>query len=208
MKRISIYAISVCSLAVLFSTCYYFSYKFALKQFNDNATQQNAEIEKYSLDYAEDVAARSKTTVSVDAAYLEQTYDMVTDELKEEKKNIPNEFVGLTRQQIIEKLNAYMQNKSLDEYKAGLVSYELLSFSPDKVVVKKTYNSEAIVYQFYMVLENDVVVVYYSDKETVWDGDTGITADDLSEEDRIDLMYGVYVKDEAELYSKFENYTS
>lgn len=208
MKRISIYAISVCSLAVLFSACYYFSYKFALKQFNDNATRQNAEIEEYSLDYAEDVAAQSKTTVSVDAAYLEQTYDMVTQEQKEEKKNIPNDFVGLTRDQVVEKLNEYMQNKSLEEYNAGLVSWELVSFSSEKVIVKKTYNSEAIVYRYYMALENGEVVVYYSDKETVYDGDTGITSADLSEEDRIALMYGVYIKDEAELYSKLENYTS
>jgi len=208
MKRISIYAISVCSLAVLFSACYYFSYKFALKQFNDNATRQNAEIEEYSLDYAEDVAAQSKTTVSVDAAYLEQTYDMVTQEQKEEKKNIPNDFVGLTRDQVVKKLNEYMQNKSLEEYNAGLVSWELVSFSSEKVIVKKTYNSEAIVYRYYMALENGEVVVYYSDKETVYDGDTGITSADLSEEDRIALMYGVYIKDEAELYSKLENYTS
>ena len=208
MKRITVYAISFLSLAVLFTTCYFLSYKYALKQFNDSATEQSGEIRNLSIQDSQDVAVKQKTTVSVDAAYVEQIYDIVKDEQTEEIKNIPNEFVGLNRQEILHRLNAYMQNKPLDEYIAGLVSYELVNFTPDKIVVKKTYNSEAIVYKYYMAIENGEIVVYYSDKETVYDGNTGVFVEDLSEEDKIKLMYGVYVEDEAEIYSKLENYTS
>ena len=54
---------------------------------------------------------------------------------------------------------------------------------------------------------NNSIVVYYSDKQTVFEY-TGISADELAEEDRAGLLYGVWVKDEDELYSILENYTS
>lgn len=208
MKKIAVYAISFFSLVILLTTCYFLSYKFALKQFNDNATEQSGEVRKLAMADSQDVAAKTKTIVAVDATYLEQTYDIATDEMKEESKNIPNDFVGLSRQEIIEKLNSYVQNKTLEEYNAGLISYELISFSPEKIVAKKTYNSEAIIYKYYMSIEDDQVVVYYSDKETVYDDNTGVSVEDLSEEDKIKLMYGIYIEDEAEIYSKLENYTS
>lgn len=207
MKRISIYAISFLSLTLLLTTCYYLSYRYALNKFNDNATEQSGDMKNLTLNRSEDAAAKTKTTVSMDADYLVQTYDMATEELKEEKQNIPNELIGLNREQIIAKLNAYVQDKPLDEYNAGLVSYQLVSFSPDKVVVKKTYNSEGILYKYYMVIMNNSIVVYYSDKQTVFEY-TGISADELAEEDRAGLLYGVWVKDEDELYSILENYTS
>lgn len=207
MKRISIYAISFLSLTLLLTTCYYLSYRYALNKFNDNATEQSDDMKNPTLNRSEDVTTKTKTTVSMNADYLVQTYDMATEELKEEKQNIPNELIGLNREQIIAKLNAYVQDKPLEEYNAGLVSYQLVSFSPDKVVVKKTYNSEGILYKYYMVIMNNSIVVYYSDKKTVFEY-TGISADELAEEDRAGLLYGVWVKDEDELYSILENYTS
>lgn len=207
MKRISIYAISFLSLTLLLTTCYYLSYRYALNKFNDNATEQSGDMKNLTLDRSEDVTAKTKTTVSMDADYLVQIYDMATEELKEEEQNIPNELIGLNREQIIAKLNAYVQDKPLEEYNAGLVSYQLVSFSPDKIVVKKTYNSEGILYKYYMVIMNNTIVVYYSDKQTVFDY-TGISADELEEKDRAGLIYGIWVKDEDELYSLLENYTS
>lgn len=212
MKKIAVYAISFFSLVILLTTCYFLSYRFALKQFNDKATEQSEEVKKISLaniqNESQDVAVETKKTVSVDAVYLEKIYDVNTEELKEESKNIPNDFVGKTRQEIIEKLNDYVQNKTLDEYNAGLISFELESFSPEKIVVKKTYNSKAIIFKYYMCIENNQVVVYYSNREDLYDANTGVLVEDLSEEDKIKLMYGKYLEDETEIYSILENYTS
>lgn len=208
MKKVAIYAISFLSLSVLLSTCYFISYQYALKEFNRNATEQSGIQGDYSRNSVSDVTVKAKTTVEPDAAYTEQTYDMATEKIKEEKKNIPNDFVGLTREQVISRLNSYVENKSLAEYNKGLVSYQLVSFSSDKVTVKKTYNSEGILYKYYMAVLDDNVVVYYSDKKTVYDDETGIVLENLSEEDSRDLMYGKWIKDERELYSVLENYTS
>lgn len=208
MKKAAVYAISFLSLSVLLSTCYFVSYRYALKEFNRNATEQSDNVSSLSKSGVKDVTVNTKTTVATTATYTVQVYDMATDKTEEEDKNIPNEFIGLTRDQVIARLNSYVENKSLDEYNKGLVSMQLVSFAPDRVVVKKTYNSEGILYKYYLAVQDDNVIVFYSDKKTVYDDETGIQLEDLSEEDVRDLMYGKWIKDEEELYSVLENYTS
>lgn len=208
MKKVAVYAISILSLTVLLSTCYYVSYRYALNEFNKSATEQSGGINGISVSGAYDVAAKAKTVVSKDATYTEQTYDMATDKLKEKEKNIPNDFIGLTRDQVVAKMNAYVQDKSLQEYNKGLVSYQIVSFSSDKIVAKKTYNSKGIIYQFFMVIRDNELVVYYSDKKTVYDDETGILLDNLPEDKKQELQYGKYVKDEKELNSVLESYAS
>ncbi len=208
MKKAAIYAISFLSLSVLLSTCYFVSYRYALNKFNRNATEQSGVTKKLSGTGSYDVSANTKTTVSKDASYTLQIYDLATDKLKEKKENIPNDFVGMTRDQIINRLNVYVQNKSLDEYNKGLVSWQLVSFAPDRVVVKKTYNSEGILYKYFMIIRDGNVVVYYSDKKTIYEDETGINLDELSEVDKRELMYGKWIQDENELYSLLDGYTS
>lgn len=208
MKKAAIYAISFLSLSVLLSTCYFVSYRYALNKFNRNATEQSGVTKKLSGTGSYDVSANTKTTVSKDASYTLQIYDLATDKLKEKKENIPNDFVGMTRDQIMNRLNVYVQNKSLDEYNKGLVSWQLVSFAPDRVVVKKTYNSEGILYKYFMIIRDGNVVVYYSDKKTIYEDETGINLDELSEVDKKELMYGKWIQDENELYSLLDGYTS
>ena len=179
MKRITIYAISFLSLCVLLSTSYYMSYRFALQKELKNVTEQGAQLGSVSASDVRDVAAGRNTMVTKDTVYTEQVYDMASGEWKEEVKNIPNEFVGLGREQVIEKMNQMIQNKSLQEYNKGLVSYQLVSFSADKMVAKKTYNSEGILYKFYLQIIDNEIVVYYSDKTTVYDY-TEIAVDNLA----------------------------
>ncbi|SES98420.1 BofC C-terminal domain-containing protein [[Clostridium] polysaccharolyticum] len=207
MKKAAIYAISFLSLCVLLTTCYFVSYRYALHKFERNGTKEDT-VKAQSDTGVRNVSSSQSSAVLPDASYVEQVYDMATDKLKEKNENIPNDFVGLTREQIITRLNVYMQNKSLEEYNKGLVSWTLESFSPSKVVVKKTYNSQGILYKYYMVLEDDQVVVYYSDKKTVYDNETGLDAGSLLEDEKRELMYGIWIKDEDELYSVLESYTS
>ena len=208
MKKVAIYAISFLSLSVLLSTCYFVSYRYALNKFNRNATEQSGVTKRLSGTGTYDVSANTKTTVSPDASYTLQIYDLATDKLKEKKENIPNDFVGMTRDQIINRLNVYVQNKSLDEYNKGLVSWQLVSFAPERVVVKKTYNSEGILFKYFMIIRDGNVVIYYSDKKTIYEDETGINLDELSEVDKRELMYGKWIQDENELYSLLDGYTS
>jgi hypothetical protein len=208
MKKVAVYAISILGLSVLLSTCYYISYRYAFNKFNQKAAEQSDGMKDTSIDSAQDVSASIKTVVSPGAVYTEQVYDISTKKQKEEKKNIPNEFIGLTREQVEARMHLYVQNKSLQEHNKGLVSYELVSFAADKIVAKKTYNSKAILYKYIMAIRDHEVVVYYSDRKTVYEDETGVCLETLSEQEKIELQYGKPVKDKKELYSILENYTS
>ncbi len=208
MKRLTIYAISFLSLSVILTTCYFASYRYADKKFSRRQTESGQAASNFTGTGSQNVLAGAKKIVAVDASYVEQVYDMATDKLKEKKKNIPNDFVGLTREEVIACLNHDLTNKSLDEFNKGLVDCKLVSFSPDKVVVKKTYNSKGIMYKYFMTVRDNEVVVYYSDKKTIYDDETGINLDEMPAEEQRALFYGKWIKDDNELYSLIESYTS
>lgn len=224
MKKAYIYLISFFSLTIMFTICYYISYKSALHQFNNNSveknnTYQNINVannsgDKGKLGLYDDmndaimaVENANSLTIKPTATYILQTYDIKEDILEENKQNAPEFLVGLTRNQVIAYLNQYMSNVPLEDYEKGLVSFELLSFSSDKVVLKKSYNSDNIQYKYYLAVQNGVITVYYSDKKTVYEY-TDVYVADLTEEEQIELSQGKYVKDLDELYGLLENYTS
>ena len=95
----------------------------------------------------------------------------------------------------------------VNEYLAGLVSYEIVSFGADQVVLRKTYDEHKIENQFYLCNVGGFVVVYYSDLRTVYEY-TEIQCNGLSQEVQLMLESGFYVKDARELYSILEGYTS
>ena len=61
--------------------------------------------------------------------------------------------------------------------------------------------------EYYICDENGEIVVYYSDRQTIYEY-TGITTEDLSDADRIKLGIGYYVSDAEELYALLESYSS
>jgi hypothetical protein len=216
MKKVCIYIAGFCSLIAMFSTCYYLSYKNALNKFNQNAAEQKNEmlsqqIGNKNIDSDEkdavQVDTNKKDTITPNTAYILENYDIKTDKKIQSQLNVPEYLIGLTREGIIEYINNYMLDIPLNEYQQGLVAYELVSFSTDKVVLRKTYNSDVIQYQYFAVVLDGNVVVYYSDKKTVYEY-TGILVSELPEEEQIKLNYGIYIKDQEELYSILENYSS
>ena len=72
--------------------------------------------------------------------------------------------------------------------------------------MQKIYESKAK-YQFLLVVENNEVVIYDEKWENQYEK-TGITTERLSEKEKNKLMKGIYVKDEKELYSILEDYSS
>lgn len=154
---------------------------------------------------AADSATRNRITPST--RYKLEQYDVVTNQVTEEIQNIPDYLLGLTREEVIGYLSSYMSNLPLSEQKKGLQAYELVSFSEEEVTIKKTYNSDAVLYKYCMVVRDGMVVVYYCDKKTVYEY-TGISYLDLPEEEQQKLMDGIYIETDEELYGILENYSS
>jgi hypothetical protein len=216
MKKVYMYIAAFISLAALFSTCYYISYKAALRNFNLNVSEQHSDFisAKNSPTSTADgnsnavsVNQSQKTTITPYTKYVLEVYDIKTDKTQTSELPTPDYLIGLTREEVIQYLNTYIKNMTLEEYQRGLITFELVSFSGDKVVLKKTYNTEYMQYKYYIAVVKGEVVVFYSDKKTIYEY-TGISAKQLPDEDQMKLNYGIYVKDQSELYGILENYSS
>nr|WP_253294652.1 BofC C-terminal domain-containing protein [Anaerocolumna aminovalerica] len=100
-----------------------------------------------------------------------------------------------------------MNDLTFDEFKNGLTSFELLTFSEKKVTLRKTYNKDLVENQFFLKSQNGKIVVYYGDQKTVYEY-TEVTVEHLTQYEQLKLEEGIFVKDEEELYSILENYSS
>lgn len=254
IKKAFAYFISFFSLAVMFSVCYFLSYRNALKKFNENAVERNKDLilsleqngflqidkEGNSTNIAQNVGNgqtgnsttntnnsdaisnannlnSEESTMTVDTVdeaiilpstqYILQTYDITTGNMTEEELKVPSYLVGLTRLQVIEYLHNYMNDMNLDEFKNGLNAFELLTFSENKVTLRKTYNKDLVENQFFIKSQNGKIVVYYGDQKTVYEY-TEVTVEHLTQYEQLKLEEGIFVKDEEELYSILENYSS
>ncbi|SHO50204.1 BofC C-terminal domain-containing protein [Anaerocolumna xylanovorans] len=235
-KKAVTYFLGFLSIACIFTACYYFSYKQALKEFNENAVERNNDLIKELKEqgYLNNTAnaAEAKTTgdngstgkeegseagdtaasavtnaVLPTTQYTLQTYDMKTGSLKEEELPTPSYLIGLNREEVMQYLKEYLADLSLSEFEKGLVSFELISFSKDNIVLRKTYNSDSVEYKYFLKAVDGYIVAYYGDQKTVYNY-TGVSVENLALEDRLQLEKGIFVKDLDELYAILENYSS
>ena len=165
-KKVYIYLISFIGLTVMFSASYYLSYRHALNEFNKNSIERNikyAELEKninIEPEYtAEPIESQTTTTVNSvtvlpTTKYTLELYDKATDTVETNRQNPPAYIVGLTREEIIKYTEDYMEDMTLSEYNKGLFAYELLSFSEEEVVMRKSYDISSIPFSFYVVVKN------------------------------------------------------
>ncbi|HHV11254.1 MAG TPA: hypothetical protein GXX75_13375 [Clostridiales bacterium] len=218
LKKAIIYLTSFCFLCALFTGCYYLSYLHALKNFNNRAFVQDEKLyellENIKPTTAPEVpdnetvdVIENEMTVSPTTKYTLEIQDMKTGTIQTQELNPPSYLIGLTRDEVVEYLDNYMDDMPLSEYNKGLISYELVYFSDKEVKIKKSYNEDFVPFRFYVVIKNGYVVVYNSDLKSVYSY-THIEAQNLPEEDRIALIQGIYVNSLDELYSLLESYSS
>lgn len=218
LKKASVYLVSFLLICAMFSACYYLSYLHALSDFNKKAierkdqlftltenSQPTQAVEQNTNDSTSVI--QTETTVQPTTQYILQIYDMKTGITDTQELNPPAYLVGLTRQEIINYFSVYMSDLPLSEHNMGLLSCELIYFSEDEVIIKKTYNEDFVPFQYYVVVKDGFVVVYNSDLKSVYK-DTQIEAKNLPEEDRIALSKGIYVNSLDELYALLESYSS
>jgi len=217
LKKASLYLLSFILICVMFTTCYYLSYLRALNDFNNKAIAHKEQLYALSNKPAPTVAVtqtdnsvpvlQNDSTVKPTTKYTLQIYDLKTDTTQTQELNPPGYLVGLTRDQVTAYLNSYMADLPLSEYNKGLISFELISFSEDQIIIKKTYNKDIVSCMFFVAIKEGKVIVYNSDQKSVFKY-TEIEAKNLPEADRTALIHGIYVYSEDELYSLLESYSS
>ncbi len=116
-------------------------------------------------------------------------------------------MIGMTRDELTDYLAQELVNMPDSERDQGLILNELITFSKDRIIVRKTYDSNRIDFLYYVAVKNGEVVVYHNDRNTVYEF-TGISALLLSEEERLALLEGIRIRTQEELFSLLESYSS
>ncbi len=223
MKKIIYTSLLFAGISVMFGLCYYFSFKNALLHYNRQAVEQNKELLQEILQSSgeserllQQMVQENDETVATSsgqdklrgtAAYFLETFYVQSQKEEKEQLPLPGFMVGIDFRELTAYIRGYMESMPVNEYLNGLISYEIVSFAEDKVVLRKTYDETRVENQFYVCRRGEFVVVYYSDLKNVYEY-TEIRVDSLTEEVRQMIEQGYYVKDVQELYSILEGYTS
>ena len=156
---------------------------------------------------AEDVAAEAVKDEII-RANTEIVYEIYRQgsKIKEEKVKAPAAYVGKSRTEIINLLEETMDELPIEELEDGLENMELVSFSGERVVIRKKYG-EVLPYKYCLYIENGAVTVYYSDKKTVYSY-TDIQAENLPDNVRRELYGGMEIESLGALYDFLETYSS
>lgn len=223
MKKILYSSLIFTGISAVFGLCYYMSFKNALLHYNREAVEQNTKVLQEILESSgeserllqqlmnqnEEVisAATTGEFLRENASYFLETVYLRSQTEEREQLALPGFMVGIDLKELTTYVKGYMEAMPVNEYLAGLVTYEIVSFASDKVVLRKTYDEDKVENQFYICRRGDFVVVYYSDLKNVYEY-TDIRVDSLIEEIQQTINTGFYVKDVQALYSILEGYTS
>lgn len=148
-----------------------------------------------------------KDVLTADTDYLILEKNINTGEIHKKHVPIPEKYIGLTREQVIEQLTDYQMNPPLSELELGFVNMEMISFSPSQLQVQMNYQYIEPTGIFYILSYDHKVIVTLEDKKTIF-LNTEITMEELPFEVQQDIMNGLFIPNEECLYDFLETYTS
>ena len=155
-----------------------------------------------------EVAMSEEPVVTANTHYVLQHYDTASGLSSEDEGAVmPDKFIGLSRDKLVDEIEEYNRNPSLTDLEQGFTYMELVSFSPARVVVKKSYELEEEEKGFFLLNENHYVVVYDHSLSRVY-MDTEILGENLPESLQEEILNMKFVENEKELYQFLETYTS
>lgn len=224
MNRAARYACTIFGLITVFTVANYFCYESALNRFQE--MQEDYEVrlgeqvdvyvsQKMDAKMAE-LEQQNQESMAVDAIndelgehtiYQIQNYDSVTDTTTTNYETLPQEMQGYTREDVEIFCQDYMNKMPAEDFLNGLQSMDVISFSADRLVIRKYYDISKVKFRYYIIAVDGEVVVYYGDLKTVYE-ETGISTKELSKEDKKALKKGIEVRDEQELFGILENFSS
>ena len=152
------------------------------------------------------VGTGTDNRLHADTEYVCQKISLQDGTVTSERKVIPAQLVGMTREDLASFLQSKQMSPSLSEREEGLCSVELTSFSTERVVISNYYNVQETT-GYYLVVKNHFVSVYKEDRKSVVQ-DTNILLGNLPDYLQKQIIAGKYVEDQKELYDFLETYTS
>lgn len=196
MKKAYICVISFFSILSVFTILYFISFKTSV-------TNQDA---KAKASYVSS-KTNSKIKITSDMKFILQTYNTEGKKLSEKVLDMPKDYIGKNFDELNEYLEYTNSHMTKEVKNQGFVSTELITFTNKIVIIKNTVNTSKSLYKYYVTSEKGYIIVYEKDRTTIFD-ETDIPISSLSHDEQQELNSGVVVKNQEELYSMLEGYSS
>lgn len=153
------------------------------------------------------VTAGKENFILPETRLVTETLNLKTGEKNVDSGPMPAIYLGLEREELLAELNDYIHNMPIKEREKGLVAFDIESYSTEEVVLRKTYYPDDNYKKYYMIYKQGRFIVYYSDRKTVFDY-PDIKLYELPLDLQSQLLSGIEIKDEIELYNFLQNYSS
>lgn len=147
--------------------------------------------------------------ITCDTVFVIEEYDKNTDVTAEHEEEIPGKYIGMDRESFVDAMTSYELSPPLEEQQRGLISVEVLSFSGQRVLIRKNYQVVEVPEEeiFYLVAENHYITVYKEDMQNVFLY-TDICVENLPEELQEEIIQKKLISGEGALYHFLESYSS
>lgn len=145
--------------------------------------------------------------IDADTRFYVEEADLRRDTVVETEWELPDKYIGMTRQEFSEAMDEYEMTPPLSELERGFVSLEIKSFSSEQIIVRMNYSYIAPSESFYIMAEKHQIIVYCDDKRTLY-MKTNIMLDSLPDELQQEIISGMFVENEEKLYYFLESYSS
>ena len=185
---------------------YLYSYQYFVQE---DVEKTKSEIRQSSVDLPEtvEVVAQTEERITRDTLYYMETYRIDQNTTIREAKRMPAEVIGYNRRQFAEYLEKVMEDELSEEQKNGFLSVELIDFSKDSVVVRKSYKEPEKECEFYLDVQMGRVIVRNSGDDTLY-AYTEIKFETLPENLKREILRGYPVENLEVLYEFLESYSS
>lgn len=198
------YIICFFAIGILFSAAYYTSYRITMDKVEMPSIAENKTTVPATYIAAENV---KEATIQNNTIYVIEEYSLLEKTFSQEVLEVPTEILGFTRKKLTDYIQQYMETLPEEEKKAGLISYELTTFSEDKVILRKTYAEPEPEYIFYLDVQMGRVIVRQTADNALY-AYTEIKFADLPENLKQEILIGKYMESIEELYEFLEAYSS
>ena len=153
------------------------------------------------------VSYNMEEVLGADTEYVIEEYDIKDGTKVEQVKRVPAKYMGMNRKEFLEAMEIYERYPPLSELERGFNSLEVTGFSAKRVVVRMNYSYVEPSEGFYICIMDHKVKVYCDDRKTVY-LDTDMRAEDFPEYLQLEMLHGMYMETEEELYHFLETYSS
>ena len=173
----------------------------------NNLKRENAKAQEMPVKEQMPVSVMDTPVVTANTRYVIQEYNALNGQLTQNEETAPDKFIGLDRTKLAQEIENYNKKPSLTDQEKGFTFMELVSFSSDNVVVKKSYEKQEAANGFFLLNENHYVVVYDHELSGIY-MNTNILVEELPEKLQNEIIHMKYIQDEGELFNFLESYSS